>query len=131
MKEKKYLSSTQVLTIFCAVMLERKNNSFTKEKLTKIIYEFKQQDEYDDLLHNIKYNSLDAYVYSRDLERSIMIFKLCGLMYHKGVESSDTLNISETLDYKHIIEKYLKYFSLMSEIVNEYLDVKKIYKKAI
>ncbi len=125
MQNKKHLSTSQVLELFCATMVEKEEYSFSRKKLMEVIYHFKQDNKFDDLLLNIKY--IDNY--SRDLERSIMLFKVYGIIFNKGVDSIDKLSISTDLNYNQVLEKFSIYSLLMKGLVEKYLECKKIYIK--
>lgn len=125
MQKKKHLSTIQVLELFCATMAEKEEYNFSRKKLMGVIHDFKQDNRFDDLLSNIKYVSN----YSRDLERSIMIFKVYGIIFNKGVDSIDKLSISTDLNYNHVLEKFSIYSSLMKDLVEKYLECEKVYIK--
>lgn len=125
MQKKKHLSTNQVLELFCATMVEKEEYNFSRKKLMGVIHDFKQDNRFDDLLSNIKYVSN----YSRDLERSIMIFKVYGIIFNKGVDSIDKLSISTGLNYNQVLEKFSIYSLLMKDLVEKYLECEKVYIK--
>lgn len=130
MKEQKNLNLNQLLKLFCCVMTKNGETKFNRDRLMKTMYDYKNIEGFDCLLHDLTYSSYDSGLYCRQLDKSILVFKLCGLLYHRGIETNDTINISSLLNEDNLNGKYLKYTPMMEEIVSSYLEKNKTLYKA-
>lgn len=120
-KEKEF-SSYNFLCLFVGVSYIKGNKSFDRNKLLSFIEINKTIDFYTKILSDIKIKSNDIFFYSEELEEAYSKLKFLDILYTISPEVDSTIYIREDIPVNDIITLYSKYYGIMEEFVEKYID---------
>jgi len=120
-KEKEF-SSYNFLCLFVGVSYIKGNKSFDRNKLLSFIEINKTIDFYTKILSDIKIKSNGIFPYSENLEEAYSKLKFLDILYTISPEVDSTIYIREDIPVNDIITLYSKYYGIMEEFVEKYID---------
>lgn len=128
-------TSYDFIFLFSTINALQNNYSFSRDNLLKTIENCKSNNEYNDLLEEIKLKSNGIHSYSEELEEAITKLKYCGILYTISPEQDSTIFIVEKEEFFKKVQLRKDQSEEMTKFISKYNDmnnkkfVKTIYNK--
>lgn len=128
-------TSFDFMLLFSTINALQNNCSFNRDNLLKTIEICKSNNEYNDLLEEIKLKSNGIHSYSEELEEAITKLKYSGILYTISPEQDSTICIVENQELFESIQLRKDKKEEMTKFISKYNDmnnkkfVKTIYNK--
>jgi len=120
--------------LFVAILVEDRRTNFKRNDAIDFLYKAKQEEEYGELLKDVKFKDIGIGVYSDSLEEAFNNMKFANMLYTISPEKDDTIFIEDHFNYSGIIEQNHEYVGSMRDLVSVYLrgnNVKYLKKEVI
>lgn len=112
------------MSLFCALNASQRNFSFNRNYLIKFIKLCKDNNEFNNLLKNIRFKNNGIFFYSEEIDEAIAKLKWGEILYTISPEQDDTIFIDKNIKMSELIKDRISYFDEMVVFLNKYNDYK-------